>query len=127
VNVSLDDDARSVWLAGSYEDYGFQSPRARVDTGASFPVRRAELELGAGYGTGQLLGNNGSAWGSIELPVARAFTLVAQVDYFRWDYARSPYLQLMLNDGPTSPWRLTIGARRTVALPIPFARRRHAE
>jgi hypothetical protein len=48
------------------------------------------------------------------------------VDYFRWDYRASPYLQLMLNDGPTSPWRLTIGARRTVSLPIPFTRRRQA-
>jgi hypothetical protein len=125
--LSLDADfgAHSVWIGGSYDDYGFQPPRARADAGVSANFgRRLALELGGGYGTGQLLGNDLSAWGKAEVPIGRGLLLVTQIDYLEWNYTASPYITLLLADGPVSPWRLTMGVSRALSIPIPFVRRR---
>jgi hypothetical protein len=124
LTLNVDVGPRSIWIAGSYDDYGFQPPRGRADAGFSAEVRGLKFELGAGYGTGQLLGKDLSASAKIEMPVAGAFTLMTQIDYLKWDYTASPYLTLLLSDEPVSPWRLSVGLSRAVSVPIPFAHRR---
>ena len=122
LRVHLDAEPVSVWAAASFEDFGLQAARSRADAGVSIDHREMAFEIGGGYGKGQLLGNDVSAWASAEVPLGGRLFLISQIDYFRWDYSASPYLSLLLNDSPSSPWRLTIGVRRAVTLPFPFLR-----
>jgi hypothetical protein len=127
LTLNADVAAQSLWISAGYDDYGFQPPRARLDAGMSAELRGLKLELGGGRGTGQLLGNDLSASAKIEMPVARAFTLMTRIDYLKWDYTASPYLALLLSEAPVSPWRLSLGLSRPLSVPIPFAHRRQSD
>ena len=90
--MSVDRGPWSVFVAGRYEDRAFLPPMTRADAGVTAEIRRLHVELGAGYGTGQLLGSNIGGWTKMETPLPSGFRLVTQIDYLRWDYSSSPYL-----------------------------------
>jgi hypothetical protein len=116
--VSLDGEQASVWVMASRLDHGFQTARTRADVGGELTLGRLQVEAGAGYGKGQLLGNLFTAWSSLDIPLPGRMSLLTGIDYVRWDYDASPYLLLLLDDTPDSPWRFTVGVRRTFALPF---------
>jgi hypothetical protein len=117
--VSLFDDAVvSAGISGSLDQLGIGPTRSRVDADLTITWRNYLIEAGAGYGAGQLLGDLRHLWAQLEAPLPRAVTLVVSAEHVRWNHASSPYVRLVDGFTSESPWRLGVGVRRQLSLPL---------
>jgi hypothetical protein len=115
--IHFDMEPTSLMIGASYQDYGTQPPRARLDMSVSTSWRGIVSEFGVGAGKSPLFGDDFTAWTSVDVPMPGALTLNVGVDYERWLYATSRYVTFVPDARDlASPWRLTVTLSKRLAI-----------
>ena len=115
--LHVDLDSTAIMLGASYQDYGVQPPRARIDMSVSTTWRGITGEFGIGAGKSQLFGDDLAAWTTVDVPLPGAMALNIGVDYERWLYATSRYVTFVPDARElASPWRLTVSVSKHLAI-----------
>ncbi len=115
--LHVDLDSTAIMLGASYQDYGVQPPRARIDMSVSTTWRGITGEFGIGAGKSQLFGDDLAAWTSVDVPLPGAMALNIGVDYERWLYATSRYVTFVPDARDlASPWRLTVSFSKRLTI-----------
>jgi hypothetical protein len=123
----FEDRDANMWWGVSYNDIGLSPRRVRVDFGGSLTRNDFMLDIGAGYGKGQLFGDDLNVWTTAEIPIVSGLMLLTSIDYVRWDYRHSPYVTFLRDYDFGSPWRFTIGFRQRFSIRSPLLRRQERE
>jgi hypothetical protein len=109
--LSYQQGATWLWLGTTRASGVFGADMQRVDLGATVRTRRIEVDGGAGtYFGGRSIADNLNAWLSTTLHVDTRSALIVGLDYLPWSSGNGV--------------RLSLGARRAFALPLPI--KRHA-
>ena len=115
--IHVDLDPAAVMVGASYQDYGVQPPRTRLDVSVSTTWRGVMAEFGVGAGKSPLFGDDFMAWTSVDVPMPGSLTLNVGVDYERWLYATSRYVTFVPDARDlASPWRLTVSLSKRMAI-----------
>lgn len=115
--IHFDMEPTSLMIGASYQDYGTQPPRARLDMSVSTTWRGIVSEFGVGAGKSALFGDDFTAWTNVDVPMPGALTLNVGIDYERWLYATSRYVTFVPDARDlASPWRLTVTLSKRLAI-----------
>jgi hypothetical protein len=95
------------WLGFSHHDAGLGPASTRLDLAGSVALGAAGIEGGLNLPVARGAGRHVSLWTSLDIPVTRAYDLIAGVDYA---------------GAGGAPVSLALGVRRRIGLPLPLSR-----